>query len=99
MFTIRFRLRSLMILVALAGVGSWIAITSWRIWSALSVLQSAGVLSLAYAVMVVGVITSVSLIVFGVVLFAHRIRGVSRATSHRSGPIRTHLRDNQGPVA
>jgi hypothetical protein len=56
MLTARFHLRSLMILVALAAVGWWIAITSWRIWYVLSMLESksAGILSLAYAVLFLG---------------------------------------------
>jgi hypothetical protein len=71
----RFHLRSLMILVALAAVGLWAAITISRIWATVSMLrsESAAVRSPAYAILVLAVIASLSLIVIGVIGLALRL--------------------------
>ena len=85
----RFRLRSLMILVALAAIGSWVAMTAWRYWTAVSMLQSEPNPALLpyYAVLVLAVIVAPSLVIIGVIGLAVRLRAVLRTTS--PGPTRT----------
>jgi hypothetical protein len=89
----RFRLRSLMIFVALAAIGSWVAVMAWRYWTAISMVQSEPNPALLpyYAVTVLAVIVSLSLISIGVISFAVRLRAVLRATSRRPSRTRSNL--------
>jgi hypothetical protein len=78
-----------MIFVALAAIGSWVAMTAWRYWTAVSMLQSESNPALLpyYAMLVLAVIVALSLILIGVIGLVVRLRAVLRATS--PGPSRT----------
>jgi hypothetical protein len=88
----RFRLRSLMAFVALAAIGAWVVVMVGRYWTAVSMVQSESNPSLLpyYAVTVLAVIVSISLVSIGVFVFAVRFRALLRATSHRPSRIRSH---------
>ena len=69
MLTIRFRLRSVMILVALIAGGLWVAITEARVCAAMVMLSSESVVVVqpAYVIMVLAVVAALSLIAVGVI--------------------------------
>jgi hypothetical protein len=93
MSTTRFRLRSLIVFVALAAIGSWIASTAWRYWNAVSALQDTPSPNLVpfYVALVLSVVVALSLIVIGIVGLAIRLRTLYRATSPGQGRTRPEL--------
>jgi hypothetical protein len=92
-----FRLRSLMLLVALTAIGLWVAIEISQIGSAMLMTlgESTVVALLAYAILVLGVITALSLVVSAVIGVALCLRVVLRDSSQRSGCSRPGRRDNR----
>jgi hypothetical protein len=83
--TIRFRLRSVMILVALIAVGLWVAITVARVCAAMVMLLSESVVVVqpAYLIMVLAVVAALFLITVGVISFVFRLRAILRNSSQR----------------
>jgi hypothetical protein len=86
----RFRLRSLLIVVAVVAVGLGVAVMIARIWTVVFLLQSESVAFLgpAYAIMALAIMTALFLIVIGFVLLAVRLRRVLRPSSFESGRTR-----------
>jgi hypothetical protein len=88
--TIRFRLRSVMILVALIAVGLWVAITVARVCAAMVMLLSESVVVVqpAYLIMVLAVVAALFLITVGVISFVFRLRAILRNSSQRFDHVR-----------
>ena len=85
---IRFKLRSVMILVALIAGGLWVAITAARVCAAMVMLSSESVVVVqpAYVIMVLAVIAALSLITGGVISFLFRLRAILRKSSSLRTP-------------